>query len=140
VDPEEALRRLAGARVGRLATADVSGRPHVVPFVFAVEEDGRRAYWAVDDKPKRSRNLRRLANIAANPRVEVLVDHYEEDWGVLWWVRASGIARTVEGDEAARALELLVAKYPQYAERPPAGPFVAIDVERVAGWSAREPT
>jgi PPOX class probable F420-dependent enzyme len=123
--------------VGRLATADATGRPHVVPFVFAV--DGPRIYWSVDDKPKRSRRLRRLDNIAANPRVEVAVDHYEEDWGALWWVRAAGTARTLEGDEAARALELLVAKYPQYAGRPPAGPFVAIDVERVTGWSVREP-
>ena len=123
--------------MGRLATADASGRPHVVPFVFAVE--GLRIYWSVDDKPKRSRRLRRLDNIAANPRVEVVVDHYEEEWGALWWVRASGTARTVEGDEAAGALELLVAKYPQYAGRPPAGPFVAIDVERVTGWSVRDP-
>jgi PPOX class probable F420-dependent enzyme len=137
VDPEEALRRLSGARVGRLATADASGRPHVVPFVFAT--DGRRIYWSVDDKPKRSRRLRRLANISANPRAEVIVDHYEEDWGALWWVRASGAARIVEGDEAARGRELLVAKYPQYAAAPPAGPVVAIDVQRVTGWRAREP-
>jgi PPOX class probable F420-dependent enzyme len=135
VDREEALRRLAQARVARLATADASGKPHVVPFVFALE--GSTIYWAVDDKPKRSRELKRVANIRANPRVEVVVDHYEDDWRELWWVRASGTARIVAGVEAARATAALSAKYPPYGERPPAGPSVAIEILHVTGWSAK---
>jgi PPOX class probable F420-dependent enzyme len=134
VDREEALRRLARARVARLATADPSGQPHVVPFVFAL--DGSTIYWAVDDKPKRSRDLKRLANIRANPQVEVVVDHYEDDWRGLWWVRASGTARIVAGAQAARAATVLAAKYPAYDERPPAGPHVAIEILRITGWSA----
>jgi PPOX class probable F420-dependent enzyme len=134
VDREEALRRLAAARVGRLATADASGRPHVVPLVFAVDGDDT-ILWAVDHKPKRSRELRRLANIAANPRVELVVDRYDEDWTALWWVRAAGTARIVEGAEVERAKDLLGAKYPQYRDRPPAGPFVAIAIERLTGWT-----
>jgi PPOX class probable F420-dependent enzyme len=133
----EALTRLRDARVGRLATADAGGVPHAVPFVFVVL--GRTLYWAVDDKPKRSPQLKRLANIAVNPNVEVLVDHYDDgDWTGLWWVRASGTARVEDhDDERATALEALARKYPQYRERRPDGPVVAIDLVRVGGWSAR---
>jgi PPOX class probable F420-dependent enzyme len=68
--------------VARLATADTGGRPHVVPIVFAVEGD--LVWTAVDHKPKRTRALRRLENVRANPRVSLLADHYEEDWSALW--------------------------------------------------------
>ena len=135
MDREEALTRLASARVGRLATADASGTPHVVPFVFVLE--GTTVYWSVDDKPKRSRRLKRLSNIEANPNVEMVVDHYDENWENLWWVRASGPARILErGEEQAHALGLLAAKYPQYRQ-PPQGPVVAIQLVRVASWEAR---
>jgi PPOX class probable F420-dependent enzyme len=117
-------------RVARLATADANGRPHVVPICFAL--DGDTLYTAVDEKPKSTRKLRRLANIEANPRVEVVIDHWDEDWSRLWWVRVSGRARIVDHD--ARALELLQAKYPQYAEQPPAGPFVTVAIESRSEW------
>jgi PPOX class probable F420-dependent enzyme len=133
VDEAEALRRLGRARVGRLATTDRNGVPHVVPFAFAL--DGRTVYWAVDRKPKRSARLKRLANIEANPNVELVVDHYEEDWGALWWVRASGRARICDDPtECDRALALLRDKYAQYRTAPPDGPVVAIDLVRVSGW------
>jgi len=135
MDRPEAVRRLAEARVGRLATVDDRGRPHVVPFVFAVE--GMTIYWAVDRKPKRSLELRRLANLRANHVAEVVVDHYDEDWSELWWVRASGTGRMVEDDaESARARSLLASKFPQHLADPPPGPVVAIDVDRVTWWSA----
>jgi PPOX class probable F420-dependent enzyme len=133
----DALVRLRAARVGRLATVTPGARPHVVPFVFAIVEHGDqvRAYWAVDRKPKRTDRLRRLTNLEGNPAVEFVVDGYDEDWGALWWVRASGTGRVVETpDEWAAALEALTAKYPQYAGEPPSGPIVAIDVERISGW------
>jgi len=82
------------------------GRPHVVPVCFAL--DGDTLYTAVDEKPKSTRRLRRLANIEANPQVELVVDHWDEDWSRLWWVRLAGRAEIVERDE--RALELLQAK------------------------------
>ena len=120
------------ARVAHLATVGADGLPHVVPICFAL--DGDTLYTAVDEKPKSTRALRRLANIEANPRVENVVDHWDEDWTRLWWVRLSGIARVVEHD--ARALELLVAKYAQYGERPPAGPFVLVTILRRSEWRA----
>jgi PPOX class probable F420-dependent enzyme len=131
-------KRLAAARVARLATTDPDGRPHLVPIVFAV--DGGTLYSAVDEKPKRSRRLRRIENARARPDVTILVDHYAEDWTRLWWIRLRGRARVLEeGTERDRALALLREKYPQYALEPPAGPVLAVDVTDVREWSGRPP-
>ena len=122
--------RFARARVARLATVDGTGAPHLVPMVFALAGDV--IHSAVDAKPKRHRALKRLANIAAEPRVSVLADHYDDDWSLLWWVRADGIARVL--DSSPDGLAALTAKYPQYVAAPPAGPFLAIEVRRWSGW------
>jgi PPOX class probable F420-dependent enzyme len=132
VTEDEARERFAAARVARLATADAAGRPHLVPMVFAVIGD--TIFSAVDHKPKRTTALRRLANVCVNPAVALLVDHYDEDWAALWWVRAEGRGRVLEHDDAA--VRALVAKYPPYGERAPTGPVLAVDVDRWAGWSA----
>jgi PPOX class probable F420-dependent enzyme len=134
VTPAEARERFAAARVARLATADAGGRPHLVPVVFAVEGD--RIYTVVDAKPKRTTALRRLGNVAENPFVALLADHYDEDWAELWWVRAEGRGRVVEADapEARRAVELLRARYPQQVA---VGDVLAVDVDRWSGWAAR---
>lgn len=131
----EARGRLAGARVLRLATADAEGAPHLVPATFVLHQD--TLVTAVDHKPKRHHDLRRLRNIAQNPRVCALVDEYAEDWTRLWWVRADGRARLLDGEASGSAalLDRLVAKYPQYARRRPEGPVVAITVTRVTGWA-----
>jgi PPOX class probable F420-dependent enzyme len=137
MDTDDARRRLSMARVGRLATADARGVPHVVPCVFVL--DGDSIYWAVDRKPKRSARLRRLHNIRANPNVEVVVDHFDEDWSRLWWVRASGRGRIVSDEaERDRALAMLAEKYEQYRTEPPEGPVVAIDVARWSAWEGSE--
>ena len=124
----------AAARVARLATVSADGRPHVVPIVFAVAGD--TIYSAVDGKPKRSRALRRLANIAANPRVSVLADRYDEDWSQLWWVRADGTASVV--DSSPDAIAALAARYPQYLDVSLGGPFLHIAVDHWASWRARD--
>jgi len=135
MDVDEARRRLAEARVARMATVDVEGSPHVVPVVFAVE--GSTMYWAVDRKPKRTQRVKRLDNLRKNPAAQLMVDHFEEDWGALWWVRATGRARTVEaGEERRHALALLARKYVQYRVQPPPGPVVAIDIDRISSWEA----
>ena len=137
MSPERARERFAAARVARLATADAAGVPHLVPIVFAVAGDV--VYSAVDAKPKRTTALRRLANIAANPAVALLVDHYDEDWSALWWVRADGRARIVARPEpeADEAVALLAARYRAYRDAPPPGPVIAVDVGRWSGWEAR---
>ncbi len=127
--------RFASAPVARLATAGADGRPHVVPVCFAIDE--QTLYFAIDFKPKRSTNLKRLRNIAANPAVSILVDHYEDDWNRLWWVRVDGDARVVtEQAETQRAVKLLVARYSQYRANAPAGPVVAVAISAMTGWSA----
>ena len=127
--------RLTAARVARLATTDPDVRPHLVPIVFAL--DGDTLYSAVDRKPKRSRKLRRIENARARPDVTVLVDHYEEDWARLWWIRLRGRARVLDdGQERERALELLAEKYPQYRAELPDGPVLAVDVTEVRDWTS----
>ncbi|SNS42756.1 PPOX class probable F420-dependent enzyme, Rv0121 family [Actinomadura meyerae] len=133
--PDEARRLLATARVARLATVGEDGRPHLVPVTFAVHRGA--VYTAVDHKPKSRRDLRRLANIRANPRVALLADHYEDDWDRLWWVRVDGRAAVV--DDPARMAEpvaLLADRYAQYRDRPPEGPVIAVTIDAWTGWSA----
>ena len=124
------------ARVARLATVDSEGCPHVVPICFALSGD--IVYSAVDRKPKRSPRLKRLENIRANPCVAILIDHYDEEWSRLWWVRLRGRGRVLEGgDEREQALELLAEKYPQYRAEPPVDAVIAIDVSDWRGWYAQ---
>src|SRR5207248_2342838 len=106
MDADEARRRLARARVARLATITATGTTHLVPICFAVI--GETIYNAVDDKPKRSSRLQRLANVragGASAVASVLVDHWAEDWSELWWVRADGRGRVLDsaGPEADQA-------------------------------------
>jgi PPOX class probable F420-dependent enzyme len=137
VTAAEARRRFAGARVARLATIGADGRPHLVPVVFAVEDE--MVWTAVDAKRKRTTRLQRIVNARRDARVALLADHYDDaDWSALWWVRADGSARVLAADEpgGGHARELLAARYPQYAGAPPAGPVLAVAVERWSGWHA----
>lgn len=133
----ERCRTLLGAaRVARLATVGPGG-PRIVPITFALIAD--RIVSAIDDKPKTTTRLRRLTDIANNPRVAVLADHYEEDWDRLWWVRADGVAEVYhEGPSLQGAVDQLAARYPQYQESRPAGPVIAITVTQWSGWAAGE--
>ncbi|GAA3787531.1 TIGR03668 family PPOX class F420-dependent oxidoreductase [Sphaerisporangium flaviroseum] len=131
---DQARARMRDARVARLATAAENGMPHLVPVTFAL--DGDLIVTAIDHKPKTTTRLRRIRNIQANPKVCVLVDHYDDDWTHLWWVRADGLASVVEREEErAAALAPLVAKYAQYTDRVPEGPVIVIQVTRYASWS-----
>ena len=122
--------------MARLATIDPDGRPHLVPIVFAL--DGDTLYSAVDRKPKRSTTLRRIENARARPDVTILVDHYDDDWSRLWWIRLRGRARVLDdGDEREHALALLRDKYPQYRSEPPEGAVLAVDVTETRDWTAR---
>lgn len=135
MDSGEARRRLADSPVALLATMSPDGRPHAVPVCFVL--DGDVVFFAVDHKPKRTRQLQRLRNIAANPAVTMLVQHYEHDWDRLWWVRVDGSARVLDDAERSRrAIELLTDRYPQYRTHPPEGPVVEIAIDRITGWSA----
>ncbi|MGW3196291.1 TIGR03668 family PPOX class F420-dependent oxidoreductase [Streptomyces sp. NPDC001118] len=133
---EELRARFTQARVLRLGTADAAGKPHLVPATFAVVGD--TVAIAVDHKPKRHTNLKRLRNVQENPAVTLLVDHFTEDWNDLWWVRADGEARVVENELAYELVDALVDKYEQYRERRPVGPVIEIHVSRWSGWVAKQ--
>ena len=123
--------------MARLGTVTPNGRPHLVPVVFALDHD--TIYFAVDSKPKRTQNLQRLRNIAANPAVSLLADQYDEDWARLWWVRVDGVARVVDDAAGAgHALDLLAVRYPQYRRARPQGPVVAIAIQSITGWAAAD--
>jgi len=133
---------LSAARVARLATAERSGAPHAVPLCFWF--DGARFYFIIDEKPKAQSGLRlkRMRNIAENPQVALIVDHYEEDWGALAFVMVRGRARVIDNDdeEYLLAMRNLRDKYQQYramALTPDRNPIVCIEPARVNVWGAR---
>lgn len=123
--------------VARLATVSADGAPHLVPIVFA-RADG--VLWSpVDGKPKRGSALARIRNAAHEPRVALLLDHYDVEWSRLWWVRVDGEASVVGADAAAEAA--LRAKYPQYQQvslYAGAPALVRIEPVRITTWRAAD--
>jgi PPOX class probable F420-dependent enzyme len=135
--PEWAMKLLEGKPVARLAHLDEHDRPRVLPVTFALA-DG--AVWsAIDDKPKRTAEPARVRRLQRRPDAAFLVDHYDDDWGRLAWVQLLGRVAILEVAEAKPGLAALVAKYEPYEDRPPAGPFLRLDVERAIHWRARDP-
>ncbi|MBA3282351.1 MAG: TIGR03668 family PPOX class F420-dependent oxidoreductase [Acidimicrobiia bacterium] len=137
MDDELMRRRVAESRVAHLATVRADGSPRVVPCCAALAGDV--AYTAVDDvKAKSTLALHRLDDVRSRGRASLLVDRYDEDWSMLWWVRIDGPAHTIEaGDPAHRAaVALLVAKYEQYRDRPPPGAVIALRATTWRAWSA----
>ncbi|OBI72895.1 PPOX class F420-dependent oxidoreductase [Mycobacterium asiaticum] len=134
----------ASSPIARLATVTPSGRPHLVPVVFAVQFDQDNVdqnngvvYTAVDAKPKSTQRLRRLENIEVNAAVSLLVDHYADDWTQLWWVRVDGTATIArDGGALTTGYRLLRAKYDQYQSVSLNGPVIAITVTRWSSWHA----
>jgi PPOX class probable F420-dependent enzyme len=127
---------LMAQRVGRLATADARGNPHVVPVCFAISGD--TLYVTIDEKPKRAsaRPLKRLRNLMENPSAAFVVDRYDEDWTRLGWVMVRGPTDILsDGPEHDRAQALLRERYPQYrAMQLKELPVIALRIERVTGW------
>jgi len=126
----------ARAPVAVLATVRPDGAPHVVPVVFAMAP-GRddMVFTAVDAKPKSTQRLRRLDNIAHRPEVSLLVEHYDDDWSQLWWVRADGTATIHRaGHTVTAGYAALRAKYPQYERVALDGPVISIRIHRWASW------
>lgn len=131
----EAAALFAQSPVATLATVGPGSAPHLVPVVFAVHNDV--IYTAVDAKRKSTHRLRRLTNIEGNPQVSLLVDHYTDDWGQLWWARADGLAEIHHsGEEMANGYALLRNKYVQYDRVALDGPVVTVRVRQWSSWRA----
>ena len=135
METAELRRRFADSPVARLSTVRPDGGPHVVPIVFALVGD--TVFSAVDAKPKRSTNLQRLVNVRAEARCALLVDHYDDDWRRLWWVRADGHGEVVDVPPAGHpGIQALVQRFSQYRDEPPSGPLLVVTVHRWTGWTA----
>jgi PPOX class probable F420-dependent enzyme len=125
---------LRAARVAHLATADASGQPLVIPICFVF--DGKTFYSPIDEKPKQTLKLKRLRNIAENPKVSLIIDRYDEDWQRLAYVLVRGKATIISrGQRHRRGVQLLRRKYPQYRrmaihERP----MIVITPQRLTSW------
>jgi PPOX class probable F420-dependent enzyme len=132
---------IESARVSRLATADTSAHPHCVPLCFALADTA--IYFVIDEKPKAATGARikRMRNIAQNPNVAVVIDHYSEDWSKLAYAMIRGRAHTVaDAGEYDRAIAALRAKYLQYRAmdlRRDRNPVVRIEIETIHAWGAR---
>lgn len=135
MDSDAAWDRLISEPVAVLATIGADGAPHLVPFTFAPLGD-RRLVSAIDEKPKRTRNVQRIENLQRDPRVTILAHHYDSNWTRLWWVRASGEA-TVSEEEPPGAGSALAGRYPHYAGQR-LEPWVIIDIHSLTGWSASD--
>jgi PPOX class probable F420-dependent enzyme len=149
--PEPLVERLlASWPVARLGTVAADGRPHLVPVVFAWH--GAALWTPLDGKPKRRtdpRSLARVRHLARDPRASLLLDHYEDAWQRLWWIRVDGRGALVAATDGA--IEALRAKYPQYARVRLFGDggdaggtggagrlLIRLDPERVTSWYGGE--
>ena len=134
---EQARARFADCPVAVLGTVDEAGAAHLVPVTYVVSGD--RVFITIDDKPKRTQDLKRLRNIAANPRVCLLAQHYQDEWSGLWWARADGTARVIDPDDMPfGVLGGLVGRYSWYRAHPPNGPVIEVTVAAWSGWAFTE--
>jgi PPOX class probable F420-dependent enzyme len=142
LNDERVSEFLKHARVAHLATASASGVPHNVPLCFWYD-DAAHFYFIIDEKPKRmtGTGLKRMRNLAENPRVSLIVDHYEEEWSYLAYVLVHGAGHIVEdANEYMLALRNLRDKYPQYRTMVlgfDKNPMVRIDAEQLHVWGDR---
>ena len=135
-----ALAFIQAQRVGRLATSDADGRPHVVPVCYAF--DGARFYIPLDEKPKRvdALRLRRVRNILARPEAALLIDRYDDDWSRLGYVLAHTRASLLAPDapdapEHAQGVAALRLRYPQYRTMALEElPLIVLEPQRYSVW------
>ena len=119
-------------RIGHLATVNASGSPSVVPVCFVLDDD--TLYTALDEKPKRTRHLRRIRDLRENSRVAFTADCYDEDWSRLGWVMIRGQGDILEsGKEFERGCELLRVRYAQYATMT-LSPVIAVRLLEARSW------
>ncbi len=109
----------------------------MLPVTYAVA--GETLVSAVDHKPKRhpGEQLARIRWLRARPRAALTIDRYDEEWAELEWVQALGTVRIVDPAQAPAAIAALTNRYPQYRDRPPAGPVLELAPERLIWWRAR---
>jgi PPOX class probable F420-dependent enzyme len=137
LDEQTCWGLVAGARHGVLATVHDARGADAVPVVFGVLA-GPRIVVPVDAvKPKRRTRLQRVVNVERDPRCVLLVDHFEDDWDRLWWVRVHATAR--ESPVTTDALDVLRARYPHYGAPGALVSALVLVPTAVTGWAATRP-
>jgi hypothetical protein len=91
----------------------------------------------VDDKPKTGEPAR-VRYLRRRPQAAMTADRYEDDWSRLAWVQAIGEVDVLDVATASEGLDALAAKYEQYRAKPPPGPVLRLEPERVVCWRAAE--
>jgi PPOX class probable F420-dependent enzyme len=134
--PRWALALVAQERVARLGLIDDDGAPRVLPITYAL--DGDAFVTAVDHKPKRvaPERLARIRWLRARPRAALTIDRYDDDWSTLAWVQALGEVRIVAASDASSSLAALSDRYEPYRDRPPSGPVLVLEPQRLLWWRA----
>jgi PPOX class probable F420-dependent enzyme len=126
---DEAWSLLRASDHGVLATVHAERGVDAVPVVFAVH--GERILVPVDTvKAKSTTRLQRLVNLAHDPRCVLLVDHYDDDWTQLWWVRVHATATVVDGRAEA------LTAFPAYREADAVTATIVLEPGAVTGWRA----
>jgi len=129
---------ISSHRVGRLATVDEEGKPHVIPICYVY--NGAYIYSPLDEKPKRVpiERLKRVRNIQSRPEVCLVIDRYSEEWSQLGYVLIQGTALLLQaGEEHEEALRLLREKYPQYRKMAlEERPMIKITPKKILSWGA----
>ena len=139
-DEDRAL--LGAARRAVLATIAPDGQPRLVPICYVVDAERPIIYSPLDRKPKRSQDpfgLARVRDIAADPRVTLLADRWDEDWSRLAWLRLEGLAALFHPSDPGHSavVAALRARHPQYErQKLDDRPMLEVVVERVVRWSA----
>jgi nitroimidazol reductase NimA-like FMN-containing flavoprotein (pyridoxamine 5'-phosphate oxidase superfamily) len=104
---QKELNFLKAHELCRLATASKEARPHVVPVIYALDEEN--IVIAIDYGTKK------LKNMKENKRVALLVDEYRPNRGLM----VEGDCEIEErGKEYLRLLQILFGKFEYYRRNP----------------------
>lgn len=134
LDNAECWSRLRAAWHGVLGTVHAERGVDLVPVVFAIVDD--QLVVPIDTvKPKSTTRLQRAANLEADPRCSLLVDHYDDDWSQLWWVRVHGRATAIDAPSEGQ-LAALASRYSQYAKPRTVVRALLLQPDAITGWAA----
>ncbi len=132
----EAWSRVETARHGVLGTRQELRGVDLVPVVYAIDGD-RRIFIPIDTiKAKATTRLQRLENLRHDPRCTLLVEHYDDDWSQLWWVRVSGTGAEANSAAVAEYLPRLANRYPQYVDPESISSGIVVSPAAILGWRA----
>jgi PPOX class probable F420-dependent enzyme len=130
LSPDDCLARLGSSGHGVLSTIHPERGVDAVPVVFVVR-DGNALVPIDTVKPKSTTRLQRLVNIEHDPRCVLLVEHYDDDWSQLWWVRVHATATVRD-----RAPDDPFHRFAAYAEPASVAAVIELAPTAMTGWSA----